>query len=165
MLVLNVHHHNPDKPVPNWAKNILFRCLATLTFKRKDVEELRIQTTTKVIQVQPSSCDTSKTELSITSGGSPIGASPIHEHTSPGIMSFQRPFQNSASTPNMEIPFSKMAFLLPPVPETEEPPSGQFANSWRLAGEILDRFFFMTFLLITVVSSLVVLIIIPLSLG
>ncbi|XP_064644641.1 neuronal acetylcholine receptor subunit alpha-10-like [Lineus longissimus] len=149
MLVLNIHHHDPDKPVPNWAKTLVFRILAVIAFKRKAVAELKLETTTKIVQVQPSPSSDTVSMI----GGSTATMTTDISTIIPII---------SAKEPEMR----RVQFVMHNQDSYEQdnhPGSGKYANSWKVAAEILDRFFFMLFMLVTVVSSVVMLIIIPLT--
>ncbi|XP_064626002.1 neuronal acetylcholine receptor subunit alpha-10-like [Lineus longissimus] len=139
MLVLNVHHQDPDKPLPKWFRWLTFRGLAFLTLKRQSARKLEAEFFPSHSMVTPDpSTLYPKDCRSVGAERSAISLVQI------GGMEIQN---NKGFTSMREPDFDGLL----------QPPSGQFGPCWRLAAVILDRSFMTLYIIVTVISTIIIL--------
>ncbi|XP_064646172.1 neuronal acetylcholine receptor subunit beta-2-like [Lineus longissimus] len=131
MLVLNVHHHDPQKPVTDWTKTLVYGYLAAVTFQRQLVRDLRLNER-KATKIQVKQSDTFSTDLD----------SGLHDTVDQ--------FQEAAALSEKN-----------PFPAATQPAVSGYGHYWKVAAAILDRFFLFLFLLVIALTSVVLLVVLP----
>ena len=137
MFVLNIYHHDPEKQPPAWIKTFVFRFLGCLTLKQKSVQELTIDTqwAWKTSQVQ---CLTK--------------ASSDNVHAD-----IAKLYDDSKAT-NQKPPSINTPETAQQLPETS---SGDYGKHWKLAAAILDRFFLVSFLSLSIALNVAIIFVMP----
>ncbi|XP_064637729.1 neuronal acetylcholine receptor subunit beta-3-like [Lineus longissimus] len=133
MFVLNLHHHDPNKPVPSWMKTLVFNCLATITCKRKAVRELGlVDSPDQLNQVQPICLQSPHPKVAFVEGASKGSITDLHD-------------------------LLKKSNVISPDGNSE----GTYGPHWKLAAEIIDRFFMIVFLCSTLALTGAIMFIMP----
>ncbi|XP_064647395.1 neuronal acetylcholine receptor subunit alpha-10-like [Lineus longissimus] len=188
MIVLNVHHHNPKKPVPSWLRNLIFKFLGTIVFKRKAVRNLWSDTASAKVHPSPTMAPEGETigfqsseannhgfekrKGQIVDSTLPWSPSNIKDHDISGQVR-ESSFGSAYNLPTNKGRGSGMSASSGDLHRESRDlrtPSDLHcrlanvvdgADCWILAAEILDRFFMWSYLVILVTTSLVLLVILP----
>ena len=142
VLVLNVHHHDPSKPVPKWVENLVFVGLATLVCKRKAVSELGLWGNKAKVHPAVEMKD-GNTSFAIITKEIEVTKEEVRKND--GESNSPNPVSVDAGTGESSV----------------TPSAGNYGNCWILAAQILDRFFMWSYLIVLVVTTLLLMVILP----
>ncbi|XP_013409593.1 neuronal acetylcholine receptor subunit alpha-10 isoform X2 [Lingula anatina] len=169
VLVLNLHHRTTVTPVPKWLRVILFNCLARMLCMRSAVpdyekkhhpEENSVNNDEQLTRLTRS--DHVGMRLSKRGRGSFTGdMSPCRCITTNHNGEANKDLEKSYSNRLLEEVVDHLRCVTEKRMEEEEIESQR--AEWRAAASIVDRFFFLLSLAIIIVSSIVVLVCMPMS--
>ncbi|XP_013393012.1 neuronal acetylcholine receptor subunit non-alpha-2 isoform X2 [Lingula anatina] len=176
VFVLQLHHASPNqKPVPEWVKRIVFGVLARITGMRGAI------TTTGPYHlhddiVKDDVCLTTflendNNENATCNGGFQIQVDSVHHNNASqdrlnrthSMRGSLRHLHNNHNSENKGMTYDKISKHLKLLVQKQdfEDQYLEIVNEWRLVACVIDRFLFWTFLLITTVSTLTILVIVP----
>ena len=143
VFVLNLHHVS-DKPVPQWAKKIIFLYVAPILGMCSIAESMR-----KEMRVER---HRKRSTFSNRRAPAPMPADPEGDERT-AIIELQNRTPNS--TPDIkDHRLHTNAYMCPLKPKQEAPPV-DYSKDWKKMAEVFDRLFFWLFLLAIFISTMV----------
>lgn len=166
VFVLQLHHPSPSqRPVPNWIKKVVFGVIARIVGMKSIVnsapyhlhdditkDELHLSTFIDTLE--------NSTRETTCNGGIPLQSSfRINGHEKPERINHGN---HQSDKNNTYDKISKhLKFLV--AKQDYEDQYQDIVNEWRLVAVVMDRCLFWSFLLLSTLSTLVILVILPLT--
>ncbi|XP_064646249.1 neuronal acetylcholine receptor subunit alpha-7-like [Lineus longissimus] len=151
ILVLNIHHQDPDKPLPKWLRKVVFGCLAKVTCRGRQVRDLGLDT--KKIMVHPMDYPLNDLALATVTGGK-VGNKDEIARIGGSKLDLHQP-------PHYVVPACEFVKGPNGATQAESGVEGKYGQAWKLSAEILDRIFLILYLIVTVSAFLYFLILCP----
>lgn len=155
VIVLNLHHRDPSAPVPRWLSRLTLN-MSSLVCMRDQVRQKGV-TVYQLCELSQNHATSHAHENNV--GGEP--QSPFFED----LGGSERMNYGTSGSGKKQILLEEILKHLRQITDKlkEKEEQGSLKAEWKEVAKIMDRFFLLVFVLLVVVSSLVLLLVYPLS--
>ena len=161
VIVLNLHHRDPNAPVPKWLRNITYNVMAPMVCmgqpkRGQTVYQLCEFTREYAHGVSSNSANPKSNHQPQDGVSAPIDENGLYDQISSLVMQGQ-----GKKKPLLEEVVKHLQRITAKLREKDEQES--LRVEWQDVAKILDRFFLMVFVLLVIISSVVLLLFYPMT--